>query len=105
VDFYGPYSTTVGGNNYWLLDNDDYSCKSWCLFAKRKSDIAELVKPLLIELKGANKPVKYLRCDNAGENIKQLQDLCKVFGIEPEFTAPHTPQQNGVVERMFVTLC
>jgi hypothetical protein len=104
VDFSGPYSTTVGGNNYWLLDNDDYSCKSWCLFAKRKSDIAELVKPLLTELKGANKPVKFLQCDNAGENTKQLQDLYKVFGIESEFTAPHTPQQNGVVDRMFVTL-
>ena len=28
----------------------------------------------------------------------------KFQGIVPEFTAPHTPQQNGVVERRFPTL-
>ena len=104
VDFSGPYTPTVTGNTYWLLAVDDFSRKSWCMFAKRKSEIANLLQPLLAELQGAKKPVKYLRCDNAGENAKQLQDLCTSFGIELEFTAPYTPQQNGVVERAFVTL-
>ena len=43
--------------------------------------------------------------DNAGEN-KMLAKSCdhNEMGIKFEYTAPGTPQQNGVVERAFVTL-
>jgi len=54
------------------------------------------------KLRGEGKEVKFLRCDNAGKN-QELINLCARYGITIEFTAPHTPQQNGVVERMFVT--
>jgi transposase InsO family protein len=63
-----------------------------------------LVKPLVVELEGVGKKVEFIRCDNAGENLKQFQDLCKVHGIVIEFTAPHTPQQNGVAEQALVTI-
>ena len=43
-------------------------------------------------------------CDNAGENIKGLSAMCDRLNITIEFTAPHTPQQNGMVERKFVTI-
>ena len=49
-------------------------------------------------------PVKYVRCDNAGENSKYIKYLCNKYGIQPEFTAPNTPQQNGVIERSFATV-
>ena len=43
--------------------------------------------------------VKYIRCDNAGENTKQLREACEEeMGIIQEFTAPYTQEQNGVVE-------
>ena len=48
--------------------------------------------------------MKYVRCDNAGENEKYVKQLCNKHGITPEFTAPHTPQLNGVVERSFATV-
>ena len=49
--------------------------------------------------------MKTIRCDNAGENrkLKEILDL-EGFNIKFEFTAPYTPQQNGVVERAFATL-
>jgi len=49
--------------------------------------------------------VEYIRCDNAGENCA-LEDECieKDLGIIFKYTAPGTPQQNGVVERAFVTM-
>ena len=48
--------------------------------------------------------MKYLRCDNAGENVKQLREVAEKYGIEMEYTAPHTPQFNGIVERRFPVL-
>ena len=49
--------------------------------------------------------VKYLRCDNAGENLKVEEECLKLgLGITMEYTSPNTPQQNGRVERKFATL-
>ena len=31
--------------------------------------------------------------------------MCDKHGIQIEYTAPNTPQQNGIVERKFVTIC
>ena len=48
---------------------------------------------------------KYLRIDNSGENLKLKNylinniDCHSIRNINIEFTDPHTPQQNGVVER------
>ena len=52
-----------------------------------------------------NYKVKFIRCDNAGEN-QTAEALCKQegLGIIFEYTAPNTPQQNGRVERRFATL-
>jgi len=55
-------------------------------------------------LKGLGHTVKYLRCDNAGEHQAKLQKVCEKFGIELEYTAPYTPQMNGVVERRIAVL-
>ena len=48
-------------------------------------------------------PSKIIRCDNAGGNKVQKRESYKnELGIIFEYTAPGTPQQNGVVERTFV---
>ena len=48
--------------------------------------------------------IKYICCDNAGEN-KALQQPLKKGGmkIQFEFTAPDMPQPNGIVECAFPT--
>jgi hypothetical protein len=43
-------------------------------------------------------PIKYMRCDDAGENKEPLKKLCNTHDIVMEKTAPATLQQNGVVE-------
>lgn len=44
---------------------------------------------------------KILRSDRGGEYINDvLEDYCAGNGIVMEFTVPHTPEQNGVAERM-----
>ena len=49
--------------------------------------------------------VKIIRCDNAGENkVLERESDKNELGIIFEYTAPGTPQQNGVVETAFVTV-
>ena len=75
-------------------------------FLKKKSETAAKVVELIKHLKTTlNYQVKFIRCDNAGENLK-LEEACKKegLGVTFEYTAPKTPQQNGRVERGFATL-
>jgi len=104
VDFSGPYKKTAKGSKYWLLITDDKTRKSWSYFVNQKTQIKEVMTRFLNMMKGANVKTKYIRGDNAGENTKQLKELCDEKGITMEFTAPYTPQLNGVVERKFVTI-
>jgi hypothetical protein len=49
--------------------------------------------------------VKYIRYNNARENITMKDDLeVKTFGVKFEFSDPRTPHRNGKVERKFQTL-
>ena len=67
----------------------------------------EQVKPIIdwIEVLNARHEiqVKTIRCDNAAENkVLETESGNNDLGIIFEYTAPGTPQQNGVVERAFV---
>ena len=97
---------SYGQKHHWILLVDDHSRFKWSLFVQKKSDLAEEVYGLLKQIKNENNiAFKSIRCDNAGEN-KKLQELLdeKEYGAKFEYTAPGTPQQNGVVERAFATL-
>ena len=53
----------------------------------------------------AGKKVKYLRTDNGTEYTdKRFMEFCKSESITRHFTAPSTPQQNGVAKRMNRTI-
>ena len=102
MDTSGPYTETVGGSRYWFKFVDDKTRKSWDFYGARKNAITKFLRDILDKLKASGKPVKYLRCDNAGEHMSELRKICEgEYGIQLEYTAPHTPQHNGVVERMF----
>ena len=46
-----------------------------------------------------------IRSDHGGEfENEELEKLCSEQGYEHNFSAPRTPQQNGVVERKNRTL-
>ena len=76
------------------------------LFLKYKSETSKNIIEFVKDLRAKeNKEVKYIHCNNASENRKAKEKLCKLgFGITFEYTAPNTPQHNGVVERKFAML-
>ena len=75
-----------------------------CYFQTKKETSKSVLK-LLQDLKlKENKDVDvlYIRMDNAGENKKIPEELRgSKLVANFEFTAPNTPQQNGVIERKF----
>ena len=102
IDTSGPFPPSMGGNQYWAKICDEFSGKNWNSFTKSKKTIQESLEDLIIMLKAKGHEVKYLRCDNAGEHTN-FDQLCNQMGITLEYTAPNTPQHNGVVELPFVT--
>ena len=53
----------------------------------------------------ARETIGTLRTDNGGEYLStEFQNYLKEKGIRHELTVPHSPQQNGVAERMNRTL-
>ena len=103
MDISSIKSESFGGAKYWLLIMDEFSgyCWSHMLIAKSETK-TKLLETLRYKW---DVEVKSIRCDNAGENHKAREELEKAgFGVEFEFTASNTPQQNGKVERKFATL-
>ena len=96
---------SFGGAKYWLLVLDEATGYIFSFFLRRKKDTAQTIIRLVKHLRSKGKHVKKIRCDNAGEN-KKTEELCLEhnLGIDFEYTAPNTPQQNGRVERRFATL-
>jgi transposase InsO family protein len=103
MDTTGPFEPTCGGNRYDVKIVDQYSRKTWGARIKNRSEIPRLMDIHFQVMTGKRKPVKYLRCDNAGEHGAALKKICAQHGVTLEMTSPNTPQQNGVVERKIVT--
>jgi hypothetical protein len=88
TDISGPYRKLIIGNDFWILNADDNSGKAWSYSVKKKSQMGTIVDNLLIILKAASYNVQYLRCENAGGNVKGLTYICEKHNIKIEFTAP-----------------
>lgn len=90
---------------YWLLIVDEATNMKWSYFLKSKEGQVSVIIGLIKRLNNDGKTVKFIRCDNAGENVA-LQNRIEEEGINVsfEYTARQTPQQNGKVERAFATL-
>lgn len=101
-DLCGPIEpTTTGGNRYFFLLVDDYSRYMWVYFLKSKDEAFGVFKKFraLVE-DGPDKRIRVFRTDRGGEfTSKEFVSYCEEAGIERHYTAPYTPQQNGVVER------
>ena len=99
IDATGPYPASRGGMKFWFCAVDDKSDKTWTYFSRNKNKMIEFVKELVQNLKGKEWRVKFIRCDNAGEHMNKLKDLCLIEGITLEYTSPNTPQQNARCEK------
>jgi hypothetical protein len=89
---------------YWRLCGDERTQLKFSAFSETKDAMVKEMMEQLIEWKNNGYNVKWIRCDNAGENLL-LKDKCAsveyMLPITFEFTARDTPQQNWLVERGF----
>jgi hypothetical protein len=106
VDISWIKKSSIGNNKYWLLIEDEYTSMKWSFFVNRKPKAGKTIIEFIKS--GRNKDPdfgKFLRLDNSGENQAMVANLKKEeVEISIEFTAPHTLEQNGKVERSFATL-
>ena len=105
MDITSIKARSFGGAKYWLLVLDEATGYCFSFFLQRKKDTPKTILQLIKHLRTKGKYVKKIRCDNAGENQK-TEEVCKELGlgIDFEYSAPNSPQQNGRVERKFATL-
>ncbi|GKA02554.1 retrovirus-related pol polyprotein from transposon TNT 1-94, partial [Tanacetum coccineum] len=108
MDFFGPSAVqSYGGNFYTLVIVDDYSGYTWTRFLKHKNkgfDHFEILSKKIQVQKGC--PIISIRTDHGRkfDNEVQFRAFCDANGITHNFSAPRTPQSNGVVERKNHTL-
>nr|KAJ0185610.1 hypothetical protein LSAT_V11C900471260 [Lactuca sativa] len=107
MDLFGPiHVRSLGGNKYTLVVVDEFTRFTWVVFLKKKSHAAHEIISLIRKnetLTGLK--VKQLRSDHGTEfRNSTLEEFCDHKGIEQNFSAPRTPQQNGVAERRNRTL-
>ncbi|KAJ9541655.1 hypothetical protein OSB04_028161 [Centaurea solstitialis] len=102
VDLCGPIAVqSLGGKKYILVLVDELSRYTWVEFVKKKSQVPLLLINLLKRLQVLHGlQVRVLRSDNGTEfKNSVIEDYLTFVGITHNFSAPKTPQQNGVVER------
>lgn len=106
-DLCGAMETdSIGGAKYFLTFIDDFSRQVFIYFLKNKSEVL----PKFIEFiawaeNQHERKIKVFRTDNGTEFCsKNIEDICKKYGIQHQRTVVYTPQQNGVAERMNRTI-
>ena len=97
---------SLKGSSYILVIVDDYSRFTWVSFLKEKNEafheFSKLCKQLQIY---NNTPIVSIRSDHGREfDYKKFTNFCNELNISHNFSAPRTPQQNGVIERKNRTL-
>lgn len=106
-DLCGPITPSTPGGNKYIFDLiDDYSRVMWTYLLKNKSDTFDAFKRFrsLVE-NSPEKRIGTFRMDNGGEfTSKEFTQYCEEAGIVRHFSAPYSPQQNGVVKRRNRTL-
>ena len=103
-DVCGPMPTgSIGGRRYFVTFRDDYytrCCKVY--FMRNKWEVFDKFKEF--ESCTTNECgflIGTLRSDNGGEYLsKEFESYLKSRGIHHELSAPYSPAQNGVAERI-----
>ena len=105
LDLEGPIEpASPEGYRYILGCTDDYSGIIRPYFMKHKSDTLDAFKMFVADTRPYGE-IKRVRLDNGGEftSAEFRNYLCE-NKIKPEYSAPHSPHQNGTAERTWRTL-
>lgn len=91
---------TPAGNKYVFLLVDDFSSVMWAYLLKTKDEALGAFKKFRAQVENGDRKVQTFRTDRGGEFCSlEFNKYCQDAGIHRNFTAPDSPQQNGVVER------
>jgi transposase InsO family protein len=107
MNLFGPITyISIGGNKYGLVIVDDFSHFTWVLFLQDKSEAQGIIKKFIRRAQNEYElKIKNIRSDNGLEfRNTNVEEFLDEEGIKHEFSAPYTPQQNGIVERKNRTL-
>ena len=107
TDLFGPSRTpSRGGKSYAYVIVDDFSKYTWVLFLSQNNKAFYEFSKFYTKLQNEKGfAITCIRSDHGREfeNI-DFEEYCNEHGIDHNFFAPRTPQQNGVVERKNITL-
>lgn len=106
-DLCGPIQEeSFGGSKYILTFTDDFTRYVTVYFLHKKSQVFSYYKQYVTQMENlTGNKLKKIRTDNGGEyTSNQFFDYCKEMGYSREFSVPHTPEQNGVAERLNRTI-
>ncbi|KAL0412092.1 UNVERIFIED_CONTAM: Retrovirus-related Pol polyprotein from transposon RE2 [Sesamum latifolium] len=102
VDVWGPYRTSSITNcHYFLTIVDDFSRAVWTFLLQNKTQVSSKLSSFFTSIQTQfHTHVKTIRSDNGSEFVnEQCHALFQSLGIHHQRSCPHTPQQNGIVER------
>ena len=101
MDLMGPTRIEfLGGKRYIMVMVDDFTRYTWVILLRSKLDAPEHIEALCTRLQNEkNLKIDRIHSDHGKEFENSYRNLCTRSSISQEFSAPITPQQNGVVER------
>jgi transposase InsO family protein len=107
LDLFGPITIpSISRKKFVLVILDDYSHFTWVIFRASKDEIFEQFVNFYYRVENEkSSKIGTIHSDHGKEfeNIK-YDDFYNKRGYRHEYSARHTPQQNGVVERKNRTL-
>ena len=107
ADLAGPMSVrSPGGSKYFLLLKDDYSGMMFVYFVADKGSVHLQFQQFLLDWKHVTgKSIQRLRTDNGTEFVNfKMEKLFRNAFLRHETSLPHTPEQNGFIERAIRTV-
>ncbi|XP_042953597.1 uncharacterized protein LOC122290115, partial [Carya illinoinensis] len=102
MDLFGPNRVaSLGGKYYAFVIVDDFSRYTWVIFLTHKDEAHNAFTKLCKRIQNEKGyTISSIRSDRGKEFVnKNIETFCDENGFIHNFSAPRTPQQNGVVER------
>jgi transposase InsO family protein len=101
MDTVGPSRVrSIGSKWYVLIIVDDYSHYSWVFFLESKDEVFDYFRSLVLRLNNEHPNcLKVIRSDNMTKfRNASFDEFCLEHEIDQQFSTPHVPQQNRVME-------
>ena len=96
---------TRNGFKYFITFIDDNTKYCYVYLLKSKDEAIETFIAYKNEVENQlERKIKVVRSDRGGEYVSPFAEFCSQNGIRHEFTAPYSPQSNGIAERKNRTL-